>query len=277
MEDPVPAIAEAEASGEMAALFADIRAVLGVGVVNLIWRHLATIKGALPWAWGTLRPAYADGSLAALAREVVPVAPPDAADAPAVLARFGVTGAERAAMRNVLQAYERTNPLALTALAALALALEGKQGRPAARIGAETPPPSPAASPPPLALPPLPRPGALAPATVALIRRLNALGARRPDAVLATMYRHLAHWPRGLAAMEAMLVPLAADGRLAASIAACLARSREAASRLDLPPAAAALPEASRAAVADALDRFGGEVLPRMVAVCAILRPALES
>ena len=63
MTDPVPAITEAAATGETAAIFADIRQVLGVDVVNLIWRHLATIDGALPWAWGTLRPLYADGSV----------------------------------------------------------------------------------------------------------------------------------------------------------------------------------------------------------------------
>ena len=65
ISDPVPAITEAGATGEIAAIFADIRLVLGVDVVNLIWRHLATIPGALPWAWGTLRPLYADGSIAA--------------------------------------------------------------------------------------------------------------------------------------------------------------------------------------------------------------------
>ena len=52
MSDPVPAVTEAAATGETAAIFADIRQVLGVDVVNLIWRHLATIEGALPWAWG---------------------------------------------------------------------------------------------------------------------------------------------------------------------------------------------------------------------------------
>jgi len=51
MSDPVPAITEAGATGEIAAIFADIRHVLGVEVVNLIWRHLATLPGALPWAW----------------------------------------------------------------------------------------------------------------------------------------------------------------------------------------------------------------------------------
>ena len=43
MGDPFPAIAEASATGETADLFADIRATVGVRVVNLVWRHLATI------------------------------------------------------------------------------------------------------------------------------------------------------------------------------------------------------------------------------------------
>jgi hypothetical protein len=65
MSDPVPAIAEANATGENAEIFADIRRVLGVDVVNLIWRHLATIPGALPRAWGSLRPLYVDGTIGA--------------------------------------------------------------------------------------------------------------------------------------------------------------------------------------------------------------------
>jgi hypothetical protein len=48
MSDPLPAIAEAAATGKTARIFADIRHVLGVEVVNLIWRHLATIPDALP-------------------------------------------------------------------------------------------------------------------------------------------------------------------------------------------------------------------------------------
>src|ERR1700722_1131171 len=63
MTDPVPAITEAAATGETGAIFADIRQVLGVDVVNLIWRHLATMEGALPWAWWALRPLYVDGSV----------------------------------------------------------------------------------------------------------------------------------------------------------------------------------------------------------------------
>ncbi len=64
MSDPISAITEAAATGETAALFADTRQVLGVDVVNLIWRHLATIDGALLWAWGALRPLYVTGQCA---------------------------------------------------------------------------------------------------------------------------------------------------------------------------------------------------------------------
>jgi hypothetical protein len=61
VSDPFPAIAEPAATGETAALFADIRATIGVRVVNLVWRHLATLNGALPWAWQAVKPLYVRG------------------------------------------------------------------------------------------------------------------------------------------------------------------------------------------------------------------------
>jgi hypothetical protein len=76
--DPVPAVTEAAASGEIAAIFADIRRVLGVEVVNLVWRHLATIPDALPWTWGMLRPLYVNGTIAAEAAALLhPPAKPE--------------------------------------------------------------------------------------------------------------------------------------------------------------------------------------------------------
>lgn len=275
MDDPVPAIAEAAAEGETAALFADIRAVLGVGVVNLIWRHLATIPGALPWAWGLLRPRYADGSLAAAAAAgltgalAVPRLPPMPE---AAFAAAGLSAEDRRGIAGVLAAYERTNPLALLALSALALRLEGVP--PETPRAATAPPPPPAPDRSVLPLPPLLPAAALGPERAALIRALNRLGAGGEDpAVVATMYRHLAHWPAALALAWALLAPLDAEGRLAPAIAACREEARRRAARMPL-PAPPPLPEAARAAVAAALDRFGAEVLPRMVVVCAVLRGA---
>ena len=61
--DPVPAIPEADATCEIAAIYGDIRETLGVPVVNLIWRHLATMPDALPWTWSVVRPIYASGAV----------------------------------------------------------------------------------------------------------------------------------------------------------------------------------------------------------------------
>ena len=56
---------ESDAKGEIAEIYADIRKVLGTSVVNLIWRNLATMPGALPWTWSTVRPLYLGDSTAA--------------------------------------------------------------------------------------------------------------------------------------------------------------------------------------------------------------------
>jgi len=58
MAESVPSILESEARGEIADIYADIRKVLGTSVVNLIWRNLATMPGALEWTWSTVRPLY---------------------------------------------------------------------------------------------------------------------------------------------------------------------------------------------------------------------------
>ena len=127
MSDPIPAIIEAAATGETAGIFADIRNVLGVDVVNLIWRHLATIDGALPWAWGALRPLYADGSVgneakALRAALILPLASPIPAE---VFAGLGLRPHDLTDIRGVLSSYDHTNAMAVVALSALQARLDG--------------------------------------------------------------------------------------------------------------------------------------------------------
>ena len=57
-QESVPSAGEEDAAGEIAKIFADIRNVLGTSVVNLIWRNLATMPGALEWTWSSVRPLY---------------------------------------------------------------------------------------------------------------------------------------------------------------------------------------------------------------------------
>ncbi|MDB5374679.1 MAG: hypothetical protein JWP04_3321, partial [Belnapia sp.] len=58
-------VREAAAPPEIAAIYAALRAASGVPLVNLIYRHLATMEGVLPWVWAAIRPPLEDGSLAA--------------------------------------------------------------------------------------------------------------------------------------------------------------------------------------------------------------------
>lgn len=114
--DPVPAITEATASGETATIFADLCATLGVSVVNLIWRHIATLPGALPWAWATVKPVYLSGRVgmeagrikAGLAIPGLPVWPR------ALLACAGVDDAAEESMTPQRSRYARSSRPTIT-------------------------------------------------------------------------------------------------------------------------------------------------------------------
>ena len=266
---------EAAASGEIAEIFADIRGVLGVAVVNLIWRHLATIPRALPWAWRTLRPLYVNGTLTAEAAALhgdldllwIPLFPPE------VLAAAGLLDRDISAIRNVLAAYDRTNAMALIALSTLLLRLEDEPlTRHSASSHSEAPRERPSAIP----LPALLSMTDLAPATAELVLTLNRRGTRRSNPILATMYRHLAHWPAYLALAWAMIAPLDTDGSLERAIADAVAKARVRAARLAKQlcvPAEWASP-ATCAAIRYAVQPFTGDVIPKMVIICAVLRAA---
>lgn len=271
MSDPVPAITEAAATGETAEIFADIRQVLGVDVVNLIWRHLATRDGALPWAWQALRPLYADGSVigqaTALRHDLA--LPPMPSVQPEVYATLGLWPEDMAAIRGVLSAYDHTNAMAAVALTALRGRLDGRV--PAGIKSAEPTPVIAAAR---IALPKLLDLTAMRPETAALVTTLNGFGTRRSGAVLASMYRHLAHWPSYLAFAWRLLAPLDGDGRLADAIDLARRAVQSRADRLlvRLTDQAALPPPALAAWISRAVEPFIGDVIVKMLVICAFLR-----
>lgn len=246
--DPVPTIAEADATGEVAAVFVDIRATLGVQVVNLVWRHLATMPGALPACWAALRPAYAAGVVEDAAAEF---------RAGLALPLLAPLGDVPLGARDVMASYDRSNSMNLLAVLALIARMEGAPAGTAPRQARPLPPPGPA-------LPPLPM--SLSPDLAARVVRLNLIGARDGGALMASMWRHLAQWPQVLAEAEAVLAPV----DMAPVIAAALARAREAA-RAILPAMAPDLPPP---AAHPALVLFAEHAIGKMVPICAALRRA---
>jgi hypothetical protein len=258
VSDPLPAITEAEASGEIADLFADIRATVGVRVVNLVWRHLATMDGALPWAWAAVKPLYLaglpDAAMAAFQRTM---------DVPKLAS---LADAVPASVDAVLASYDHSNTINLFALGALRAWLNCE----VARDGKIAPGPRRRA--PDLALPKLASEADVAPETWALVLRLNKFGDEPQPLILASMYRHLAHAPSFLQRVEMALAPVAANGTLrravldnrgtAAALSADIAREISAAR----PPNAVKIEEA--------VGLFVDHAIGKMVTICRAVRTA---
>jgi hypothetical protein len=258
MGDPFPAVAESSATGEIAGIFADIRATVGVRVVNLVWRHLATIDGALPWAWGAVKPLYLQGM-------------PDQAAIgfrkSMILPRLApLAGAQPQSVDDVLASYDHSNTINLFALGALVAWLRGEtaaQGVPAA--GARLPAPD-------VALPNLASEEDVSPETWALVLRLNKFGDAPQPLILASMYRHLAHAPSFLRQLEPALAAVQADGSLDRAIAANRATAHAAA--CILARAIVGGRPAAAGEIATAVGAFVEHAIGKMVTICRTIRHA---
>jgi hypothetical protein len=208
MAESVPSVLESDARGDIADIYADIRKVLGTSVVNLIWRNLATMPGALEWTWSTVRPLYrGDAPLHAEAVRATIALPDWPAFSADTLLAAGVDEAEQALIRNVLDSYQHTNALALVVLSALLAHYEPQPADAVAPAGV-APRPSGAR------IPELPPMDALDPEVAALVGELNTFGEDTEPKLIASMYRHLAYWPAYLALVRTMLAPLQRQGRL---------------------------------------------------------------
>ena len=271
MSDSVVAIVETAATGEIAELYADIRATLGVPVVNLIWRHLATMGGALPWAWSAVRPLYVSGAIEGEAERFrAAMSLPPVGRLPAdVLTGAGLDEGALESIRGVLASYDRSNTMNLIALAALSARASGDAaagGKIAVR---------PVANPIKVPLPRLLSKVDVAASTWSLVSRLNGLGERDDGRVVASMYRHLAHWPAFLALVWTSLDAAAGAGELddaiAANLATARARARVVARDVAMPEAA---PPSSALAMA-AVRMFVDHPIGKMVTICRAIRGAL--
>lgn len=241
-------IREADAPPEVAAIYAQLRHAYGLPLVNLIWRHFATLPGVLPWAWASIMPATP--LLPAATMRLV------AALEPLPRLSFGPDAAGIAAL------YNRGNLSNLIILTAL---LRGPLGS-----GAAPAPPMP----PPVMLPAPPALPRLEELSLEARRKVMALAGLHGHAagISPTLYVHLAYWPALLTPLYAALSPLFAMGRIetlrraalaAASIEADALRSHLAASA---PPPPQSL-EAARAA----LSHFTGRVIADMVPIGLML------
>jgi hypothetical protein len=275
MSKLLPEQAESEASAETRAIYTELRRLCGVPMVPLIYRHLATIPGALEWAWSLLGPALRTGRLQdaawamsrAMQLEPVVKLPAEA------LRILGVSAADLDELHKLLSAYNRSNPINLLGLRCLALFAQR-----APHAKAERPPP---ANPNPAWQPPEPvrnllpmvDPDQIQGDARTLMHLLNDRGdpsSRSP--IWPSLYRHFAARP-SLLALSAMVVPPAFEAIDAAAHAVREDAGQRAESLVGLIDITCDMPSPSgdrKIAIIRAIDLFT-ERLPELIAIGALL------
>lgn len=275
--DLLAELPEARASGEQRRIYLEIKRLSGVPMVALIYRHLATIPGALEWAWALVEPALQSGRLQERAWQLAAAAaiPGERTIPRAALRAAGIDAVAETAIGNVLQAYNRANPVNMLVVGCLAQHLAGpveRQGAAPAASGWQ-PPPAPAS------LPPMVDPAAMPPAVRELAHLLTDRDDGRPPSPLwPSLYRHLAHWPAILGYASVLVVPefAAVDASAEQLRRQVQAASVELARELPLPAALPVPDAAQRAGLQSAIERFSVRI-PEMVVIGGLLLRALPA
>jgi hypothetical protein len=269
----LPEVRLEDASPALDRIYSDIRRESGTPLVNLIYRHLATIPGGLEWVWGCIRMNWGyDGLLrAAVAMPAADIA----VILPAALWRIaGLNDSDLAAIRALVAQYNLTNAaniLGITALAHVArnpaccsnsIALQWTESPGGPSVAATSS---------------LPKLDELSVDIASLVYFVNGLGEEAQPTMVASLFRELTFWPGSLAVTAALLTPLAQSGELTrlrqqtTQVAETIASQLISSSRIGFPPP----PPAAREAVLNALDLFRTTLIAKLLPVGQILSRAL--
>ena len=258
------------ASGEIARIYGEIRRLTGGPLVAFVYRHLATLPGALEALWRSVAPLLERGELQTRAWDAAarawtgPV--PDSRNILGGLGAPGTAGACR-----VIDAYNRGNPVNLAVVSVIRAAA----GSPA--IPTQTIPQTQRWTPPAPLAPIIPIPAAND-LDVKLLAQVDAFGKRdrAGEALLVpTLYRHLSAWPALIDFAIQEVRPRLADGSFAAAIDRFRLEIEKLATELAQRHVVPVEPVLATPAVRNAFDRFA-PVIPEMVVVGHFLRRALD-
>ncbi|MGE0750412.1 MAG: hypothetical protein AB7K64_07485 [Variibacter sp.] len=190
-------IAERDATGAVADAYARLRRTLNVSVVNFIWRHLATLDGALAFGLPVIERAkpVIDGAVMRVTQEADALVDDGLATSEAIAAP--------PAVRDVIAAYDRGNSWNMLAMTVLAAARRGE--------ALALTPAAPAPAFPPPQVPPYPCDDAVAPDLKAIIARLATAGPAAASGVRPSLWVHLALWPDVLRAIAPRCIDVLAS------------------------------------------------------------------
>jgi len=122
-------LAERDVSGDMAVIYDEIRVYSAVPYVSSLQRHVATMPGALEYAWAICRPAFVSGQIPETAWRLaasIPVEPfPPLSEA--ALRLLGVDGNGLSAIRNICRNFVRVAPVNLLFAGVVERLLQGAE------------------------------------------------------------------------------------------------------------------------------------------------------
>ena len=270
----LPEMREEDAPAEISRIYADIKRASGTPLVNLIYRHLATIPGGLAWVWGSIRMNWGYDGLVRAA-STMPSAEIAICLPAALWHAVGLSEQSLGEIRTLIEDYNSTNAANILGVTALSHVIRDPSlwSSETTLTWTEAPHRQLAAGG--LAVPKL---DSLSPDVTAVVHFVNGLGEDDQPAMVASMFRHLALWPGSLAVVAALLAPLSQSGELArlrraATVAAeAIAAEMISATKPDCPPP----PEAAREAILHALDLFRTTLIAKMLPVGQILSQALK-
>ena len=267
-------ICEADARGEIAEIYADIRAMSGMPAINLVYRSMAAIPGALSHVWCFLRPLYAEGIVHDFAREIRQhvILPNLKPFSPSASAAARLTEADRCEITDILNFYATANAMNLLAMSVLLIAFDDENGASDSSLR-HLPSCSPERFNPIRPLLPMDALSADVRATVAV---LNSFGEGPvSDPIAPSLFRHLAYWPSFLRLVADHLKPANADGSLADAANALRAHAGRRAAGLSsaFPSDQLVKIEGSARIQARTLaQQFASLTIPRLLVICLLLR-----
>ena len=270
MSTLLPELREADATGEKAAIYAEMKRLGAVPMVALVFRHIATLPGGIEWTWNAIGPAWKSGRLQEAAWRIAraEALEPIAAIPRPALRILGVDDAALAEIRIVLEAYNRANPENMLSVLCLQRLAPGRAAIQASAPVDWTPPPIPGP------LPPMGDVTRMSPEIAALLELVAAPGAPGAPRVIQSLYRHFLHRPAFLALAVTLLRQRFDDGSIGRSVAAISASMNAAADEI---VAGLSAPPAPHPGIRTVCERFGGAVIPQMIVAGALLWRALPA
>jgi hypothetical protein len=207
----LPELPERDATGRTKQIYEEMKHLGGVPMVALIFRHLATLPGALEWTWDAIGPAWRAGRLQQAAWKIAREVPlkPLARIRPPVLVALGIDEEARQGIRHVVTAYDRANPENMLSILCLLRLLNGSQGAGSIQVSTPwTPPTAPGLLPPMIDV-------ATMPAEIsALFDLLATPGQTEGPRVVQSLYRHFGHMPGFLALVVTLVRHRLDDGSI---------------------------------------------------------------